>query len=89
MVDELALRAATDRAAKAQALMADGTLVGAFETLQADYFKAWRASSPDDTAARERLWQACLIIEAVRSHIGRVIEDGTLAAAELAQITSP
>lgn len=67
----------------AKALLGDNLLTEAFDTLKTEYLKAWEATGARDTDARERLWQAYQIVGKVRSQLGSVVNDGTLAQAEV------
>jgi hypothetical protein len=58
-------------------------LTEAFTGLEAAYTAAWRASTIDDVAAREKLFLAINIVGKVRDHLTRIVMDGKLAAAEL------
>ena len=83
MADEIALTKAGERAARAQRLLDDALLIEAFDTLDRDYLKAWRATAARDTDARERLWQAVQIVAKVRDHLTGVVNGGKLAQREL------
>ena len=86
MSDELALNKAAERGARAQRLLDDDLLVEAFETLDRDYTRAWRATAARDTDARERLWQAVQVVAKVRDNLIRVVNGGKLAQRELAML---
>ncbi len=86
MADEIALTRAAERAARAQRLLDDELLVEAFDTLDRDYLKAWRATAARDTDARERLWQAVQVVAKVRDHLASVVGSGKLAQRELAEL---
>jgi hypothetical protein len=81
--DEIALNRAAERAARAEALLRDELLLEAFDTLDQEYVKAWRATAARDNDARERLWQAVQIVAKVRDHLGSVLSSGKLAQREL------
>jgi hypothetical protein len=84
VTDELAQDVA--RGHRAQALLSDDLLAGAFDTLRAEYLKAWEASRYNDTDGRERLWQAIQVLGKVRTQLISYVNDGKLAQAELNQI---
>ena len=86
MTDELALNKAAERGARAQRLLEDDLLVEAFETLDRDYSRAWRATAARDTDARERLWQAVQVVAKVRDHLIRVVNGGTLAQRQINEL---
>lgn len=82
-MDEDTLSQATARAARAQSLLGDGLLSESFDTLEAAYTAAWRSTTVDDTAGREKLYLAINIIGKVRDHLTTVVNDGKLAASQL------
>lgn len=88
MTDENALHTAVGRALRADHLMADELLVEAFDALEQAYIGAWRATTIDDVAGREKLFLAINIIGKVKSHLARVVSDGKLADAELKQLAT-
>jgi hypothetical protein len=83
MADEIALARASERAARADALLRDELLIEAFAALDRDYAKAWRETAARDTDARERLWQAVQVVAKVRDHLSHVLNNGKLAQREL------
>ncbi len=85
MADEFESIRATERAARATALINDETLNEAFTYLEAEYLKAWRNTGVEerDTMARERLWQAINLLGKVQNHLKKVISDGKIARADL------
>jgi hypothetical protein len=85
---EGALRKDIDRAHRAESLLNDDLIKEAFETLSRDYRTAWLATGARDTDARERLWIATTIVNAVKSHLENVIRGGVLAKAELDAVTN-
>ncbi len=68
---------------RAQILLNDPMLTGAFDMLRTEYLKAWETTAARDTDARERLWQAIQIVGKVRSHLQSAVSDGKLARAEV------
>jgi hypothetical protein len=83
MTDELALNKAAERGAQARRLLEDDLLREAFDTLDRDYTRAWRATTARDTDARERLWQAVQVVAKVRDHLTHVVNGGKLAQREM------
>jgi hypothetical protein len=83
MTDELALNKAAERGARAQRLLEDDLLGEAFEALDRDYTRAWRATAARDTDARERLWQAVQVVGKVRDHLTHLVNGGRLAQREI------
>jgi len=88
MADEIALTKAGERAARAQRLLDDALLIEAFDTLDRDYLKAWRATAARDTDARERLWQAVQVVAKVRDHLAGAVTNGKLAQRELDELAA-
>lgn len=87
MADEIALRSAAERGARAKALLEDEMLVAAFAGLERAYLDAWKASAARDTDGRERLWQALQILSAVPGHLHSIIANGKIAQYELDALT--
>jgi hypothetical protein len=83
MSDESALDQAAARAVRAEALLDDELLTEAFGALERDYIAAWRATTIDDAAGREKLFLAINIVGKVRDHLAGVVANGKLARAEL------
>ena len=77
------LQAAITKAAQADALLRSETLQGAFKLLEADYIKAWAATEPAETEARENLWRAVQVLGDVRRHLHSAVSDGKIAQTEL------
>jgi len=72
MSDESQLRQDAARAPRAQSLLDNELLAGAFKGLEEAYTSAWRATLIDDVAAREKL--------------AAIVNNGKLAQAELKQL---
>ena len=85
-MDEVALHIKQDRGARAEALLRDDLLQEAFKLLHAEYASEWVRTAPNDTAGRERLWQAVRIIGQVEHHLRRVAQDGRIASKDLSNI---
>lgn len=81
MTDNLDLD--VSRGNQARALLDNPILTECFETLRAEYLKAWEATGARDTDARERLWQAVQIVGKVRTHLNGVVSGGKLAQREI------
>ena len=77
------LEQAVSNGNRAQILLNDPLLTGAFDMLRTEYLKAWETTAARDTDARERLWQAVQIVGKVRTHLQSVVNDGKLAKAEV------
>jgi len=67
----------------------DLQLVGAaFETLKAEYVKAWEATALRDNDGRERLWQAVQIVGKVESHLRSIVANGRVAQKDVDRLRS-
>lgn len=86
MSDESALERTTERAARAEALLGDELLSESFDALEKSYIAAWRATTVDDAAGREKLFIAINIVGKVRDHLAGVVANGKLARAELKEL---
>lgn len=86
MSDESALERAAARAVRAEALLDDEILNEAFAALEKSYISAWRATTVDDAAGREKLFLAINIVGKVRDHLAGVVANGKLARAELKEL---
>jgi hypothetical protein len=86
MAGEGSLSVEANRGRRAQALIEDDLLAGAFKGLEEAYTAAWRNTTIDDVAAREKLFLAINIVGKVRDHLTSVVNNGKLAAAELKQL---
>ncbi len=86
MSDENRLEQAAARAARAQELLDNELLSGAFGELEDRYIAAWRATTLDDVGAREKLFLAINIVGKVRDHLAAIVTNGKLAQAELKEL---
>ena len=86
MSDETRLEQAATNARRAQELLDDELLVDAFDGLEDTYTAAWRATTIDDVAAREKLFLAINIVGKVRDHLAAILANGKLAQAELKEL---
>ncbi|WP_225712219.1 hypothetical protein [Bradyrhizobium semiaridum] len=81
MIDEDTLEGAKAKGVRAEVLLEDELLTEAFGTLEQGYVSAWRATTIDDVAAREKLFLAINIVGKVRDHLRSVVSNGKLAQA--------
>ena len=86
MSDENTLERAAAKAVRAEALLDDELLGEAFDMLEKSYIAAWRATTIDDAAGREKLFLAINIVGKVRDHLAGVVANGKLARAELKEL---
>lgn len=86
MSDESTLERAAARAARAETLLDDELLSEAFDSLEKGYIAAWRATTIEDAAGREKLFLAINIVGKVRDHLASIVANGKLARAELKEL---
>ena len=86
MSDESGLDEAVTKAARAQELLDNELLTESLRTLEENYASAWRETSIDDVAGREKLFLAINIVGKVRDHLNVVVANGKLARAELKEL---
>lgn len=86
MSDEGKLGKDAARGSRAESLLNDELLNEAFAKLKEGYIQAWQSTRLEDAAGREKLFLAVNIIGKVREHLITVMNDGKVAAAELASI---
>ncbi len=86
MSDESVLERTAARAVRAKALLDDEILNEAFAVLEQSYIAAWRATTVDDAAGREKLFLAINIVGKVRDHLAGAVANGNLARAELKEL---
>jgi hypothetical protein len=86
MSDENRLDQAAAKALHAQELLDNELLNEAFDGLENTYTTAWRATTIDDVAAREKLFLAINIVGKVRDHLAAIVANGKLAQAELKEL---
>jgi hypothetical protein len=80
------LHDALTRAARAKELLNDPLLSEALASMEADYIAAWRATRPEQTDDRERLYIAVNQAGVFRDRLNAVVSNGSLAQAELNQL---
>ncbi|MGF7213087.1 hypothetical protein GGE65_007723 [Skermanella aerolata] len=73
------------RGERALSLIEDPLLLECFRAVETAYTDAWRDSPAGAAADRERCWMAIRLIEQIRGHLVTVLQDGQIAAAEIAQ----
>lgn len=83
MVDEHKLIRDQGRALGAQSLLDNDLLAEGFKGLEEAYTAAWRSTTIDDVAGREKLFLAINIVGKVRDHLILIVSNGKLAATEL------
>ncbi|MGA2289864.1 hypothetical protein [Bradyrhizobium sp.] len=86
MTDEDTLSQAASEGARARQLLENDLLAEAFKGLEESYTAAWRSTTIDDVAAREKLFLAISIVGKVRDHLTAIVTNGRLAETELRQL---
>jgi len=86
MTDEDTLSQAASEGARARQLLENDLLAEAFKGLEESYTAAWRSTTIDDVAAREKLFLAINIVGKVRDHLSAIVTNGRLAETELRQL---
>lgn len=71
------------RAKRAEILLADDLLTGAFDSLKAEYMRRWEECESRDQDKRERLWWAVRVVNEVRNNLNSIVTNGRLAKAEV------
>ena len=85
-MNEAKLLQQRDRAVNAERILNEPLIIEAFDYLDAEFMRAWKQSSVEDTQARERIYNLCQALEAVKGHLKSVIETGKMAKAQLDQL---
>jgi hypothetical protein len=85
-IDEHKARLAAARGIKAKELLENELLEESLTSLEAKYIEAWRFTNIEDVSGREKLFLAINIIGKIREHLGKVLADGNLAAADLRRL---
>lgn len=83
MTDELSLQRDVNRAQQARGLLESELLNEAFRGLEDSYLKAWRSTTIDDVAGREKLFLAVNIIGKVKDHLTAVVSNGSVAESRI------
>jgi hypothetical protein len=86
MTDEDALSQAASKGVRARDLLENDLLTEAFKGLEDSYTAAWRSTTINDVAAREKLFLAINIVGKVRDHLSAIVTNGKLAETQLRQL---
>jgi hypothetical protein len=81
--DEFAMRRAMERAAVAQQFLESEIVKEIFDTLEAIYLKAWKASEPRDVAGREMVHQRLQALDKLKSDLELVAAHGRMASQQI------
>jgi hypothetical protein len=87
-MNEAKVRERQARGERAEALLRNELLNDAFEHLETQFIDAWKNSPVSDTDSRERLYQLCQNLSAVRGYLQSVVTDGKLAKSQLDELQS-
>ena len=85
-MSEAKLRTQQERAAHAKRLLEDPLLQEAFEKLNDEFLRTWRQTDVNDTQARERIYNLCTALDAIKQQIASVVVDGKIAKMNLEQL---
>lgn len=72
------------RAEKAKRILNDDLFKNAWDALEADTLKAWKASK--DPTERERLWHAQDVLDKLKAQFMAIVRDGELAQRKIDEI---
>lgn len=86
MNDDDKLATAISKGKRAELLLQDELLTGAFKTMEDSYIEGWRNSEARDTDARERLWHAVQVVGKVQQHLRIVMSNGKLSQRDLEEL---
>lgn len=85
-MSELTPEQKIERGRRAQALLDDPLLHECVEEQKRTYYQEWIRTSPEDQAARERLYLAAQLADQVYVHLRTLIGGGKLAAQTLEKL---
>ena len=77
-----------ERASEAKRILESEVFKRALDELEMRYLDEWRATFPEDTDARERLFVAVNILDEVQRHLRIIIESGTLTHDRLVRVNA-
>ena len=83
MSEEGAVRRATARGRRAQAILEDELVVEAFTAIERRAHQAWAHSLPADSEARDLAYRDLRALRAFRAELEAFIRDGKVAEREL------
>lgn len=86
-MSEAKLRTQQERAAHAEQLLKDPLMQEAFKNLNDEFMRSWRQTEVGDIEARERIYNLCIALDAIKQQIASVIVDGKIAKLNLEQQT--
>ena len=86
MPDEDDLSRIAAKGLRAQQLLENELLQGAFRSLEESYSAAWRNTTIEEIGAREKLFLAINIVGKVRDNLTTVLTNGKLAASDLKRL---
>lgn len=85
-MNEAKKRRDADKGRRVQMFEESTDLSQAFDAVKDAYIKAWTDSAPEDTVQREKYWAAVCVVDKVRKHLMRIVENGKLAEHDLEKI---
>ncbi len=85
-MDEIELGERQSKGARAYEALGSDIIRETFKHLEAEYLNAWRNSAAKDERGRENLFLAVRILDHVRAHLIKLVNDGKIASKDLANI---
>jgi len=74
-----------DRGAKAEALLKNSVLSDSFKSLDELYLEAWKSTSIEQEAQREKIFQMYQALQTFRGHLEEMVTTGKLASSQIEQ----
>ena len=85
-MDEIELGKRQAKAGQAYELLNSDLLRETFAYLENEYLTAWRNTNIRDEKSRENLFLSVRVLDHVRAHLNKLINDGKIASKDLANI---
>jgi len=76
----------TERGRKAEILIKDELLVEAFGELKKEFISAWQETKLGQTEERERLYNLCQSLDALKQYLENIVQNGRFADNQLNEI---
>lgn len=85
-MDELELGNRQVKGTRAYEILHSDLVKETFGYLETEYLTAWRNSAVKDERGRENLFLAIRVLDHVRAHLNKLVNDGKIASKDLANI---
>ena len=86
MPSEFENQQAVNRAAEAKALLESTLLTESFAKLRRGYIDQLMNTDATQSAIRDKYWMAARVVDVVKDHLVKVVNDGAVARADLEKI---